>query len=81
MRGSVSYQGYYTWIQVGGVCTALTAANTVAGDKCIGSSGTDMIFARNAAGVDTPDQVFAIALDTRNGTAGTNTVLLQNLDW
>jgi hypothetical protein len=78
--GCVVTATYYTWIQVGGVVTALTAAGTVASDKCIGAV-TDTIFGRIAAGGACTDVVFGIALSARNGTDGTNTVLLQNLDW
>jgi hypothetical protein len=70
--------GHYTWIQVGGVCYAQTAAGTVAGDGC--SYGVDATFARMAAG-SFINQCFAIALGARNGTTGLQQVLLQNLIW
>jgi hypothetical protein len=69
---------HYTWIQVGGVVTALTAASTAAGDGCC--HGTDNTFGRMAAG-SFINQCFGIALTARNTTAGTNSVLLQNLIW
>lgn len=78
--GGVVTDGYYTWIQVGGTCTAKTAASTVAGDMCTGSTN-DGIFARIAEAANVTDCVYALALSARNGTAGTNTVLLQNLIW
>lgn len=78
VMGAVVTDQYYTWIQVGGVVTALTAADTAAGDACI--YGTDSTFGRDAAG-SVADLEFAIALTARNTTAGTNSVLLQNLIW
>lgn len=78
--GGVVTDGYYTFIQVSGKCTALTAASMVAGDKCIGSS-TDLTFGRIAAGGANTDMVYGIALDTRVTTTGTTTVLLQGLIW
>jgi hypothetical protein len=78
VTGAVITDQYYTWIQVGGVCTALTAESTVAGDACV--YGTDNTFGRDAAG-SVADQAYGIALDTRHFTNGTNTVLLQNLIW
>ena len=77
--GCVVTTGYYTWIQVGGVVEdCLTAASTVAGDACV--YGTDSTFGRDASGAIN-DLTFGIALDTRDVTAGTNTVLLHNLIW
>jgi hypothetical protein len=76
--GTVVTDTYYTWIQVGGTCTALCAASTVAGDIC--TYGTDKTFGRDASG-SMADQAYAIALDTRHITNGTCTVLLQNLIW
>lgn len=78
VMGTDVTDGYYTWVQVGGVVTALTARSTVAGDACI--YGTDSTFGRDAAN-SVADVVFAIALDSQNYTAGTNTVLLHNLIW
>jgi len=80
--GCVVTDGYYTWIQVGGVCDALTAASTAAGDGCV--HGTDKTFGRAVAG-SFVNQAFGIALDARVTAAGTasgsNRVLLQNLVW
>lgn len=77
--GAVVTDGYYTWIQVGGVCDAVCAASVVAGDKLIyGGNGA---FARNAAGTDLPDHVYAIALETVDPTSYVGSVLLQNLNW
>lgn len=78
--GAVITDTYYCYIQVGGRCTALTAASTVAGDHCIGST-TDKVFGRTAEGTASTDVCFATALDTRNTTTGTATVLLRNLIW
>lgn len=76
--GTVVTDTYYTWIQVGGVVTALTAADTAAGDACI--YGTDKTFGRDAAN-SVADVPFGTALTARNTTAGTNSVLLRNLIW
>jgi len=70
---------YYTWIQVGGVVDAVCAASVVAGDKL--TYGADGAFARNAAGTDLPDAVYAIALETVDITTYIGSVLLQNLIW
>ncbi|MBF0562600.1 MAG: hypothetical protein HQL37_11385 [Alphaproteobacteria bacterium] len=76
--GAVITDQYYTWIQVGGVVTALTAASTVAGDMVC--YGTDSTFGRMAAGSQV-NVNYGVALGARNGTTGTNSVLLQNLAW
>jgi hypothetical protein len=76
--GNVVTDQYYTWIQVGGVVTALTAQGTVAGDMVC--YGTDVTFGRMAAGAQI-DVNYGVALDNQNTTAGTNSVLLQNLIW
>ena len=78
VMGNIVTDLHYTWIQVGGVVTALTAASTAAGDGVI--HGTDNTFGRQAAG-SYVNQSFGTALDARNTTAGTNSVLLQNLIW
>jgi hypothetical protein len=76
--GAVVTDQYYTWIQISGVVTALTAASTAAGDGV--TYGTDSTFGRMASG-SYINQGFGTALTARNTTAGTNSVLLQNLDW
>lgn len=76
--GAVVSTGYFTWIQVGGVVDALTAAGTVAGDAVI--YGTDSTFGRGVAG-SINDINYGVALTARNTTDGTNSVLLQNLIW
>ncbi len=76
--GCVVTDGNYTWIQVGGVVTALTAASTAAGDMV--SYGTDSTFGRMVPGSQV-NVNYGVALDARNTTNGTNTVLLQNLAW
>jgi hypothetical protein len=78
VAGCVITDQYYSWIQVGGVVTALTEASTAAGDGCC--YGTDNTFGRQAAGVFI-DANYGVALTARNTTAGTNSVLLQNLVW
>ena len=78
--GGVVTALYYTWIQVAGVVAALVVNSTVAGDKMIGYA-TDLNFNRIAAGGNVTDQVFGIALSTKNTTTGTSLVLLQNLNW
>ncbi len=77
--GAVVTDAYYTWIQVGGVTDAVLVASVVAGDKLI--YGADGAFARNAAGTDLPDVVFAVALETVDPTSLVGSVLLQNLIW
>jgi hypothetical protein len=81
--GCVVTDGYYTWIQVGGIVTALCAASTVAGDLCV--YGTDKTFGRNAYGSQV-NHPYGVALSTlvaaQGGTASnTCSVLLQNLIW
>jgi hypothetical protein len=78
--GCIVTDQYYTWIGVGGPHTCVVAASTVAGDRMVGSL-TDLAFDRVAAGGSAPNNVFGIALDTRETTYGTATVLLQNLVW
>jgi len=77
--GAVVTNGYYTWIQVAGVCDAVCAAGVVAGDKLI--YGGDGAFARVAAGGALTDQCYAIALGTVDPSSYVGSVLLQNLDW
>lgn len=76
--GAVITDGNYCFVQVGGTATAKTAASTAAGDHCIGST-TDLTFGRVAAGTAPTDIVFATSQSARNGTDGTNTVLLSPL--
>lgn len=76
--GVVVDNGNFCYVQVGGVVTANTAASTVAGDKCIGST-TDLTFGRIAAGVAPTDNVYGTAISAR--VSNQNSVILQGLDW
>jgi hypothetical protein len=86
---SVVTDGYYTWIQVGGITTAqmiftsLTGdpvAAAVAGCKCYYSS-TDLKFNLIEPATSPAAIVYGVLLAAGNVTAGTGSVLLQNLDW
>ena len=76
--GNVVTDGYYTWIQVGGIVSAMCAAGTVAGDKLTGSA-TDLTFARIAVAGAVTDVVFGVAHGALNTTTGLATVLLQDM--
>jgi len=77
--GCAVTDGYYTWIQVGGVVDAYVADNTVAGDVCI-SGATDLYFGRIAADGSLTYEPFAVALEAK-GADVTNqaSVLLMGL--
>jgi hypothetical protein len=86
---SVVTDGYYTWIQVGGITTAqmiftsLTGdpvAAAVAGCKCYYSS-TDLKFNLIEPATSPAAIVYGVLIAAGNVTAGTGSVLLQNLDW
>ena len=77
--GCVVTDGYYTWVQVGGVTDAVCVAAVTVGDKLI--YGGDGAFARIAHGANNTDVVFAIALETVDPTSFVGSVLLQNMDW
>ncbi len=76
--GTVITNGNFCYVQVGGVATANTAASTVAGDLCIGST-TDLVFGRIASGVAPTGVVFGKAISAR--VSNQNSVILGNLDW
>lgn len=78
--GTVVTDQYFTWIQIGGPATCLVAASTVKSDKMIGNA-TDLNFNRIAAGGAVTDAIFGVAITDRDDTAGTATILLQNLFW
>jgi hypothetical protein len=78
--GGVITATYYTFIQVGGVVSALTASGMAAGDLATGGS-TDMTFEHIDAGSNITNQIFGIAISARNGTTGKNSILLQSLMW
>jgi hypothetical protein len=76
--GSVITNGNFCYVQVGGVVTANTAASTVAGDLCIGST-TDLGFGRIASGVAPTGVVYGKAIAAR--VSNQNPMILSNLDW
>lgn len=78
--GCVVTDQYYTWIGVGGPHTAKVASGTIAGDRMVGSA-TDLTFDLVHAGNSQPNNIWGIALDARESTFGTATILLQNLNW
>lgn len=86
---SVVTDQYYTWIQVGGITTALIdftaltgdpVAAAVAGCKCYYSS-TDKKFKIIEAATQPAAVLFGVLVAAANYTAGTGSVLLQNLEW
>jgi hypothetical protein len=86
---SVVTDQYYTWIQVGGISTAQMLFTTLTGDpvaaavagcKCYYSS-TDLKFNLIEAATSPQAVVFGVLTAAGNKTAGTGSVLLQNLDW
>lgn len=58
-------QGYYTWIQVGGIVTVFVADSTVAGDVMI-YSATDLYFGRIAADATITARGFGVALEAKS---------------
>lgn len=68
--------GYYTWIQVGGVCDCKVDTSTVAGDVMIYST-TDLTFGRIAADAAITAIPYGVALEA--DTAGVGSVLLLNM--
>ena len=87
--GCVVTDQYYTWIQVGGVVTALVdftslsgdpVAAAVAGCKCTYST-VDTKLRLIEAATNPSAVVFGVLIATANYTAGTGSVLLQNLEW
>lgn len=78
--GGVVTDQYYTWIQVGGPATVKVASGTIASDNMTGSA-TDLTLDPVHAGNALPNNIFGVALDARESTLGTATVLLQNLVW
>jgi hypothetical protein len=82
---------YYTWIQVGGIATvqldfsALSedpVPDAVAGCKCSYSTTDLKLKLTGAATAATPRAViFGVLVAAANCTAGTGSVLLQNLEW
>jgi hypothetical protein len=89
--GGVVTDNYYTWIQVGGIATvtldfsALSGdpvAAAVAGCKCSYSSTDLSLKLTGAATAATPRAViYGVLVAAANYTAGTGSVLLQNLEW
>jgi hypothetical protein len=87
--GGIVTDGYYCFIQVGGVATAKTTTATASGDHCVGqtsTTSTDMIFGLVALSVSAitasiKKVIFGTAIAARSNAAHTNTVLLRNLDW
>lgn len=86
---SVVTDQYYTWIQVGGIATAKVLFTTLTGDpvaaavagcKCYYSS-TDLKFNMIEPATSPAAVVFGVLTAAGNYTAGTASVLLQNLDW
>jgi len=73
--GGVVTQGYYTWIQVGGVATVFVADSTVAGDVCI-YGGTDLYFGRIAADASITAKPFGVALEAKSNTTANKAATL-----
>jgi hypothetical protein len=83
--------GYYTWIQVGGVATCKLEftslpgdqlAAAVAGCKCSYTTTDLKLKLTGAATAATPRAIiFGVLTAVANFTAGTGSVLLQNLEW
>lgn len=78
--GGVVTDQYYTWIGVGGPHTVKVASGTIASDTMTGSA-TDLTLDPIHAGNSLPNNPFGTALDNRETTFGTATILLQNLVW
>lgn len=78
--GTIVTDQYFTWIQIGGPATCLVASGTVAGDRMVGSA-TDLTFDPIHAGAAASNNIYGVALDNRESTGGTATILLQNLFW
>jgi len=87
--GCVVTDQYYTWIQVGGIVSALLdfsaltgdpVAAAVAGCKCLYST-TDLKLRLIEAATDPTAVVYGVLIASANYTAGTGSVLLQNLEW
>ena len=89
--GAVITTAYYTWIQVGGVATCLLDFSALAGDpvaaavagcKCSYSTTDKLLKLTAAAQAAAPRAVvYGVLIATANYTAGTGSVLLQNLEW
>jgi len=80
---------YYTWIQVGGISTALLIFTTLTGDPVAAAtvgcqcyySSTDTKFNLIEPTGQPTGVVYGVLVAAANYTAGTGSVLLQNLDW
>lgn len=73
-------QGYYTWIQVGGVhLLVMVSSSNAAGDVMIYGS-TDLTFGRCAADANVTGMPFGVALAVDSPT-GFGPVLLMNMIW
>ena len=68
-------QGYYTWLQVGGVATVFVADSTVAGDVMI-YSATDMYFGRIAADATITAGPDGVALEAKSATTANKAACL-----
>lgn len=77
--GTVVTDQYYTWIQIGGPATCIVESGTIAGDRMEGA--WDNILGRVPTGGTSAHNIIGVALDARESTNGTATVLLQNLFW
>ena len=80
---------YYTWIQVGGICTAFLEFTALTGDpvaaaaagcKCYYPS-TDTKFKIIEPSTQATGVVYGVLTAAANYTAATGTVLLQGPDW
>lgn len=88
--GCVVTDGYYTWIQVGGIadCTGLDFSG-ISGDVVAGYvkgckasySTTDLAFKLTPASTDPTAVVYGVVVEATSYTLGTGKILLQNLDW
>jgi hypothetical protein len=87
--GCVVTDGYYTWIQVGGVASALIDFTVLPGDYVAGAvpgikmkySATDKKFAAVAPTTGADAMVFGVMIELGSVTDSYGKVLLQNLDW
>lgn len=71
--------GYYTWVQVGGVASVFVAGSTVVGDVMI-YSDTDLYFNRCAADAAVTALPYGVALESKSATISNQaTCLLHNM--
>lgn len=87
--GSVVTDLYYTYIQVGGIVTAALDFTNITGDKVANSTAgckvayyaNDLKLSLIPATTNPAAIVYGVLIATANYTAGTGSILLQNLEW